>query len=325
VKERLQCASRDLRILEDAWLAAGTHLIGPAYDARALETLQLYRHAIRLLPLMANVGLDVPARFRTLAGSDTIARMAASRALAIGNVYEAVEMLEEGRGVFWAQALRLRAEGLDGVPEADRVELQRLLRALGEGAAGGAGAGGVPEQYERELEERRMLNTQVEALITRIRTHPGLQRFLMPATFETLVQSLPVIGFFIIINSSRLGCHALLLSRSAGITASLELTPAGSGFDPAMFRTSLPRDAGYTAQAADAKSVDRAMGVSGKPRRADVFEKLLQSLWSDVVEPIIKKLGLKVSSPFERELGCALTDCFDRKRVVVRGRAPGGV
>jgi hypothetical protein len=80
-----------------------------------------------------------------------------------------------------------------------------------------------------------------------------------------------------------------------------------------MFRTSLPRDAGYTAQAADAKSVDRAMGVSGKPRRADVFEKLLQSLWSDVVEPIIKKLGLKVSSPFEHELIWALADCFDRK------------
>jgi tetratricopeptide (TPR) repeat protein len=296
VKERLQRASRDLRILEDAWLATGARLTGTAHDARALETLQLYRHAIRLLPRIANVGLDALARFRTLAGSDAIARVAAARALAIGRLHEAVEMLEEGRGVFWAQSLRLRAGGLDGVPEADRVELQRLFHALGEGAAGAVGADGVPERCERELEERRMLNAQVEALIVRIRKSPGLQRFLMPASFETLATLLPK-GFVVILNVSRFGYQALLMSSvSAGSptsVTSLELEPPPGGFDSDSIRDNMPREFAWDTET----STSRVTNLSSDSTSIEPFEAILSKLWKRIAKPVINSLGLKVSSP----------------------------
>jgi tetratricopeptide (TPR) repeat protein len=61
--------------------------------------LEAYTLVIRLLPRAASFGLDHAGRLRELSGAEMISRNAATRAIAAGRDAEAIEMLEEGRGV----------------------------------------------------------------------------------------------------------------------------------------------------------------------------------------------------------------------------------
>jgi tetratricopeptide (TPR) repeat protein len=298
VKERLQDASKDLRAVEKAYNTALNEADTPEQTRRRRNVLELYQQAIQLLPRMANFGMGHLARYRTLMGSDEISRNAATRALLLGRVSQAVEMLEEGRGLFWSQALRLRTSGLDDVPEADRVELQRLFDRLDDGAhsVNWTSLERPPEIREQELENQRQLSLQAEALIARIRTYAGLERFLMPAAFDSLLQTLPN-GFVVIVNASSLGCHAVMLSRNGALAESLEVQlPRGLTLDSATIRASLPREARYTAQGTLRHS--RAMRLSKIVPQE--LEDLLLTLWTAVVNPIVRKLGLQVSKTTPR-------------------------
>ena len=74
-----------------------------------MTPLWTYR-AAQLLPRLAMLGLDFPSRQRSLVSeSDGLARDAAVCAIRLGKFGTAVELLEEGRAVFWSQALQLRA------------------------------------------------------------------------------------------------------------------------------------------------------------------------------------------------------------------------
>jgi hypothetical protein len=294
IKERLQNASEDLRAVEEACATSRPDDVGDTTQTRrSHDILRLYQQAIQLLPRMANFGMNDHTRYRTLMGSDDISRSAATRAIVIGRVSQAVEMLEEGRGIFWSQALCLRASGLDLVPEEDREELQRLFRALDDGTRSLAGASTEqsPTHREQALESQRQLNLQAEALIAQIRSYSGLQRFLMPAAFDTLLQTLPE-GFVIIVNASPLGCHALLLSRAKVVPEILELAiPHSLALESSNIRALLPRDVDFTAHATLTNS--RAMRLSKVGLQG--LEALLATLWTTAVSPIVHRLGLQVS------------------------------
>jgi tetratricopeptide (TPR) repeat protein len=309
-KERLQNALEDLRAVEKALAAAWTSNDVDAtvttQTRRCYDILRLYQLAIQLLPRMANFGMNHQTRYRTLMGSDEISRTAATRAILLGRVAQAVEMLEEGRGMFWAQALRLRTSGLDEVPEVDRADLQRLFRALDDGARSltSDSMEQSPAHRERRLESQRQLNLQAEAVISRIRSYNGLHRFLMPAAFDTLLQTLPD-GFVIIINASPLECHALLLTRDGAVPEILELPVSQSlVLETSIMRASLPRDADYTVHSTFTDS--RAMRLS-KVGPQDL-EDLLATLWTAVVGPIVHRLGLQVST-LQPSQSLALTCC----------------
>jgi tetratricopeptide (TPR) repeat protein len=284
IKERLQNALMDLRAVESACATARpSDAYATAQTRRLHDILRIYQQAIQLLPRMANFSMNHQTRYRTLIGSDEISRTAATRAILLGRVAQAVEMLEEGRGMFWAQALRLRISGLDNVPEADRLDLQRLFRALEDGARSLASdsVGQSPAHRERRLENQRQLNVQAEELIATIRSYSGLHRFLMPAAFDTLLQTLPD-GFVTIVNASPLGCHALVMSRDKAVSEIMELAiPHRLALGSSSIRASLPRDS-------------RAMRLSQVGRQD--LEVLLATLWTTVVSPVVHRLGLQVST-----------------------------
>jgi hypothetical protein len=230
VNQRLKSALHDLRRVEQAQGVTAADLDWHAQTESSSLILDLYAQVIGLLPRAANLGLDHSTRLQAVAGSDEIPRNAAARALLFDRVPQAVEMLEEGRGVFWSQALCLSTSGFDGVPDNDRQELQRLLRLLEHGARRLEKFNQSEIHRERELETQRRLNEEAEALISKIRNEPGLERFLLPPAFIALFSALPD-GFIVIVNTSKLGHHALLLHRVTGIATSLELKPACTGFD----------------------------------------------------------------------------------------------
>jgi tetratricopeptide (TPR) repeat protein len=255
--------------------------------------LEAYTLVIRLLPRAASLGMDHAGRLHVLSGAEAISSSAATRAIAAGRDAEVVEILEEGRGVFWSQALRLRTTDLDHLPIQDAQELRRLFQTLDTASVRDESMNKV--QREQHIEQRRRLSNVAEALITDIRSRPGMSRFLLPPAFSSLVQSLPAQGFVVLLVASNLGHHALVLNRAKGLTANVELSPPEGGFSSKTVRASLPRD-GHTS--VDDASASRLLGISGKARRVpkEPLDQTLAQLWTLIVKPVIDVLGLEVCS-----------------------------
>jgi tetratricopeptide (TPR) repeat protein len=256
--------------------------------------LQVYILVLQLLPRAASLGLNHTGRLRALSGAETISRDAAARAVSAGRTTDAIEMLEEGRGVFWSQALRLRTTDIDLLPDQDAQKLRRLFSTLESGNTHDGSMSTV--QRERHIEERRRLGEAAERMLADIRSRPGFARFLLPPAFSALLQSLPDKGFAVMLVASKLGHHALILSRAETQVKHVSLeTPPGGSFSQA-FRAILPRDGGQNFSALNESHVDRALGISRrrhkKPR--DSFDEMLAQLWMLIVKPVVVLLNLKV-------------------------------
>jgi tetratricopeptide (TPR) repeat protein len=286
VNRRLRSALSDLPRVEIAYTEAATILDGSGLEQCNVRVVDLYAQVIGLLPRAANFGLDHNTRLQAVTGLDEIARNAAARAVLIGRESQAVEMLEEGRGVFWAQTLHLRISAFDSVPHEDRQELQRLLTLLDHSAHRVESVQSAG-QRERDLEKRRQLNEEAEALIVKIRAYAGLERFLLPPTFDGLVGVLPD-GFVVMVNTSKLGHHALLLHRTRRLATSLTLQPPPSGFDSANLSSHLPRDVGSDMREGDTRAMRKIKNRGGS------FLDVLTVLWTSIVRPIVTQLGLEV-------------------------------
>jgi tetratricopeptide (TPR) repeat protein len=291
VNQRLGEAVSDLRYVEMGYAEAMRTADASTRDQYSTRILDLSTQVLCLLPRAAHFGLNHKARLQVITGSDEIARNAAARALFLGRTSQAVELLEEGRGIFWSQTLHLRATGFDGVPASDREDLLRLLRMLEHGASNTESSDQTVAQREEGLERRRIMNAQAQTLISRIRTYPGCTRFLLPATFETLLNGLPD-GFVVIMNASNLGQHALLLHRVSGIATSLVLKSSSAKFDFATLRARLPRDSNNRLGHQNEPLI-RAMRLDNGAVHS--FEDLLCQMWTSMVQPVIRQLGLQVS------------------------------
>jgi hypothetical protein len=288
VNQRLKYAASDLHCVEEAlcyWASKGC-------DPSALtncddHALDIYAQVVGLLPCAANFGLNLSTHLQATRGSDRLSRNAAARALILGRISQAAEMLEEGRGVFWSQALRMRATGFDGVPDGDCVELTRLLRSLEHAARTAERADQSPTEREGDLEVRRQLNEKAEALIVKIRGYPGLERFLLSPSFDALIAALPN-GFVVIVNISQLAHHALLLHRTTGLKTSFAIQAPRTGFNSSHLRSQLPRDA-------KGKADDKSRAMRLDQGNVESLNVVLAQLWTSIGRPVIHATQLLVS------------------------------
>jgi tetratricopeptide (TPR) repeat protein len=288
---RLRSAIFDLPRVESAYIEAVKGFDSSSLQRFSISILNLYAQVIGLLPRGANFGLDHSTRLQAVSGLDAIARDAAARAVFLGRNNQALEMLEEGRGVFWAQALRLRTSAFDDVPHEDSQELQRLLRLLDFSTRRVESSDQSTAQREHEMERRRQLNEEAEAVILKIRGYAGLDRFLLPPAFDALVGALPD-GLVVLVNASRLGYHALLLHRNIGMAQGLQLQPPPTGFDSAALKSHLPRDLGLSMREGDHRAMRKDSGQGGS------FMNVLTVLWTTIVQPVITQLGIQVSHAY---------------------------
>jgi hypothetical protein len=305
-----------MRNVEATYASVTRHMDEATRSRYNTLVLELYSQIIGILPLAANFGIDHKARLRAVAGTDRIARNAASRAVLVGRVSEAIETLEEGRGVFWTQTLHLRTTAFEGVPRDDRDELQRLLLLLDRATHGTETSELSTAQRERELGRRRHVNEQAQSLIAKIRGYPGLNRFLLPSAFDVVFASLPD-GFVVIVNTSDVAHHALILHRLTGLATSLDMDLPRARFEPASLREKLPRDA--TAMHGQDRDFSRAMRIDKGV--GDSFEYVLALLWTSIVWPVINRLGLEVSLLLlQSRCSSSLSTIFrDRLSALVRG------
>ena len=118
----------------------------------------------------------------------------------------AVELLEQGRGVFWSQLVRLHSP-LDDLSESSHAgkTLANEFTQLALLIRNGLKTPGA-DQHERLCR----LNLKIQRVVTDIRKLPGLSRFLLPSLFPDLQRAAGG-GPVIIVNASKYGCDSLVV------------------------------------------------------------------------------------------------------------------
>ena len=174
--------------------------------------LEAFSYSISLLPLLAALNAGLELRQQRLMGgtrgasnenlrTDGLAIRAAGCAIRAGKLEEAIELLEEGRAVFWTQAMQVRSPMHD--LETEYPDMAEKLRKLGKGLEAGSfssgsrvdGAATVGPGVEgekglltahAEAARLRRLNVEWEETLTAVRKLPKFEDFLRPRRFSVL-------------------------------------------------------------------------------------------------------------------------------------------
>ena len=188
-------------------LSAVTHWIKAAEDLHHSTMLLAYETALRLLVQHVATLPSLPQHLPVLkAFTSSLAVDAFSACLRNQSPQKAVELLEQGRAVFWSQLSRLRSP-LDDVlasgPEGKVLANEFThLTALIRNALDSPGSDRHDQVWR--------LNLQLQTVVSNIRELPGLKRFLLPPLFSDLQQAAKG-GPVIVLNASEYGCDALIV------------------------------------------------------------------------------------------------------------------
>jgi tetratricopeptide (TPR) repeat protein len=292
-RQRLLRGIETLRLVEHA---SSRNVKQYFYSQIALD---VYIAAIQLLPRVAHAGLDISRRLRELSGSEQLCRAAAMRAVWLGQHSTAVEVFEEGKAVFWSQALRLRSTALDELPSTDSKRLRDIFRSLDAAYEDNPMDGQRKANLERHIEHRRQLNDKADLLIEVIRTRPGFERFLKIPQYAKLAQSATsgfVVAlvanepnhFAIIIQADKDPQHVPLPDANGVMLRKLIEKTSGSGMRDAVDKD-VAKERTYHRVALEQTRVSKVK----KPVIPHPYVPLEQ-MWHAIVEPVITHLGLQV-------------------------------
>ncbi|EIN11239.1 hypothetical protein PUNSTDRAFT_42561 [Punctularia strigosozonata HHB-11173 SS5] len=192
------------------------------------KLLDTYSKSLSLLPRVAYFGLNLDSRLRSLAAGQRLTPTCASLALQLSQPETAVEMLEQGRAIFWAHALRLRSR-FDDVPERYRTRLLELAQRL-ERNADISDAFPDPRHVDQAASLRRKQSEEFNSLLDDIRFLPGFDRFMLHDRYSTLAKAARE-GPVVVLIASPDGSHAIIVQRSGvPIHVPLPITPQPPAF-----------------------------------------------------------------------------------------------
>lgn len=184
-----------------------------------------YTAAVGLLPLLAWPGLDRETQEDTLAAWSGLVSQAVSCLAAIGQADRAVELAERGRSVLWAHTMRLRSplHQLDEAEPELAAELRTIRARLDQPAEWSQTRRLLrtsPNSTSGEtLVERRRLARRWDDLVAHVRSLDGFTGFPESAYSSPVDTDLQ--GTVIVPNTSRLGCHAILIRRGEAMVVDL--------------------------------------------------------------------------------------------------------
>jgi len=282
------------------------------------SALDAYHAAIELLPRLAMLGLDLQSRQQALtSGSDGLARDAAACAIRSGHYNKAVELLEEGRAVFWSQALQLRTPMKDLRKVAPELEdkLRHISLILEQGSLRDVSRSlsdspQIVMEMEKDVSRFRRLNEEWLAVLEEVRRLEGFRDFLRPSRFSTLQQA-AASGSLVILNASTTGCAALILTVTGvqhmpfpdlsltEVTKLVKLLRCAIGQGG---RYASPPELGHTYIEGLVRQMlilsgtlrlGRMSNISARPD--DIFRYVLAVLWESIVKPVVESLGLRVN------------------------------
>jgi hypothetical protein len=263
--------------------------------------VDVYAKIIGHLPLVAGFVLDTSSRLKTLKSTRQVGSDACVAASLAAQPATAVALLDRAHGVVWAQALHQRDPQMEGAPKDLAIELEELLRTI---------AASAPVDRTRLLDHtqdlRHRQNTRIQVILREIRAMPGLARFMLGSTYDTLREAArnhPVV----VLVASRGHVFALIMSSALedepyalrlDLTSDDLLSLRGSAEQAGLRSRADTRD-GHT----DARLLVKISkkSVHHEPLR------VLADIWRKVVKPVIDHLGLEVCGNKNRRCSTADT------------------
>lgn len=239
------------------------------------QALRAYTTAIGLLPLAAWPGLPRRDRLRALRTASELSGVAASVALNAGAPQCAVELLEAARGQLLSHALNMRSD-LEVLRQHDASlaeELERVRREMNTIRTKAVITADSVPKFHQHAERQRQLQRRWDELTDRARSMPGLERFLLPPSFEDL-SAAGDRGPVVLLNTSLLRSDALILTRG-----SVTVLPL-----PDLDVTEAERRAGAWAELLSDPDADLAAAV--RPMLRD----LVGWLWETITGPVLRTL-----------------------------------
>jgi hypothetical protein len=160
-----------------------------ADDPIRMQCLGVYRALIDILPRLASLDLDSACRIQVLSQARDLATTASSHAITLKQLDHAVELLESGRAVFWAQHLRLRTsfDSLDCDIGKELRDISRRLEVTANPTfPSDLDSNLARARIERIMAERRHLGTRFDALVKQVQSQPGMSNFLRNLDYQAL-------------------------------------------------------------------------------------------------------------------------------------------
>ncbi|KIM38266.1 hypothetical protein M413DRAFT_448000 [Hebeloma cylindrosporum] len=303
---------------------------GYADAYRHPSALEAYDMTLQILPQVAGLSMNLQSRQEALtAGSDGLARKASICAIRNGDLDKAVEFLEAGRAIFWAQVLNLRTplEDLRSVSP----ELERKLRDISAGLERGSHRNKLPVDatdvqakidIDREGERLNRLNEEYLQTLAEVRKLEGFEDFLRPSRVSALQEAVrhsrgPVV--FLVENEEESRCLVMtssnvrMLSIPGLPTKKLGMLvgflqgtlhsrpvslPSESGGESTWVRKEKMDDEHETLSSNELEDRAGKKFVSGGLHSASVdqvFRFVLRALWDDLVRPLLELLDFSKS------------------------------
>ncbi|KZV62715.1 TPR-like protein [Peniophora sp. CONT] len=194
------------------------------YPSFSTADLLLSAHAriIAILPEIIWIGHDISRRYKESSQVGELVSAAVSVAIAVVAFTRAMEWLEDGRALVWAQLLSLRIP-LDELqrshPElADAFRsVQQQLQISAHSAFSSESVTGLTVNVAAD--RHRGLAIEHDKILNKIRSCHGFEDFMRPKTFAYLTPSSEVTSSRIVfINVDKSRCDALLLAPGGEIT-----------------------------------------------------------------------------------------------------------
>jgi tetratricopeptide (TPR) repeat protein len=264
-------------------------------EGKQVQLTTIYQRLVNLLPLLAHPALGLQPQLQALKRSTRLGSDAFVNAILAENCSVGLETLELAQGVIWSQSLHRRYPQLKDVPEHLASKLQNLLRSFVMSS--------TTQPYYTEpkwLTPQDVLHAQSSraySVIREIRALPGLSRFMLGETWETLrtaASDHPVVvlvgarGHYcalILAASLSNGHEVLSLDLIDEDLKNLSFTPGSS-----RARQSAVAIAKETLAEGDRAGFKKTERAPSKP-----LDGQLKTLWHKVVKPVLAHLDLEVS------------------------------
>ncbi|KAF5338199.1 hypothetical protein D9611_014594 [Ephemerocybe angulata] len=278
----------------------------------SIDIIDAFDTALSLVALTVGLEQTVERRYTRLRAISGLPQEAASAAFRLGRLDKAIEWLEQGRCLVWAQLNNLRTpvENLRTHNGDLADEVEEVARKLDM-----AGSTQRPTSTDMSLLEKITvedqarghleLSTKWDRLLETVRAIPGYETFLMPSPCSTLIRSLPEYGTVIVINVHKSRCDAIALSRSQDRPHHIPL-PDFSLAKANQYRGDIRNELeswGLRVRRAEGSLDSDTEPSETRPIRparlgrggGSVVRDVLRNLWVEVVRPCIGSLGLAQS------------------------------
>ncbi|THH28678.1 hypothetical protein EUX98_g5525 [Antrodiella citrinella] len=248
--------------------------------------IETYREALKLYEVRVITCPTVETQHASLRNSGDIVLSAASFCLQENRVEEAIEMLEQGRGLLFSELRGFRKSLSEVLKDQDAAglaseytvvsrELESLIvsSTMASNNVTDVWDTWTRNSLQKALAERINLQAKFDDIITRIREIPQLQDFLRAKSFEEL-RGVADEGPVVLLTHNQPRCYAIIVHKDS--------EPIVLDLPEAFYQDALE----YDTLLADARSHIR----TSPGRYNKLLHTVLANLWRDVVSPVCEKL-----------------------------------